>query len=441
MRMRSCPYCGADNSTKRQTCYQCQNRLRPEADTEPERPSPASRWEAIERVGQTSGRRSGRLTADASSVSRPRAPATPEPRPRRYVPARRSSLGHVRRMGVFFQDLRTLTGSGIAVAPACREVERRAPGQLRTVARDMAQAAESGEPISTVMESHRALFYPWHIGVVRAAEAGGFLPEAFEQIAHAYEVEWETRAALRLRLFVYTALGVPAILVSAPLLLTIAQPIPEQGWTPQLVIETVLHHVRTVSLPIAVGLAGLILLWQVLSATTWFQDLQRRIVLRLPVVGRVAQATALDRYLATLGLMLRGGLPIAAAAEEAALAAGNPVLTPRLLEFVPALREGVPLSSLLAESRAFDPDTLNMAATGETTGSLPDMLARAAGYYREDSATKRMMLVRAGGILIGVLYLCVFGALIFLAMRILYDFYFRVESWASGEEFEGIKWW
>ncbi len=438
--MRSCPHCGADNSTRRQTCYQCQNPLRPEAGPEPERPSPASRWEAIERVGQTSGRRSGRLAADASSVSQPRAPAAPVRAPRRYVPARRSSLGHVRRMGVFFQDLHSLTGSGIAIAPACREVERRAPRQLRAVARDMAQAAESGEPISAVMESHRTLFYPWHIGVVRAAEAGGFLPEAFEQIAHAYEVEWETRAALRLRVFVYTVLGVPAILVSAPLLLTVAQPIPEDGWTPSLVIETLMGYLRTVSLPIALGLAGLILLWQVLSATAWLQDLQRRIVLRLPVAGRVARATALDRYLATLGLMLRGGLPIASAAEEAALAAGNPVLTPKLLEFVPALREGAPLSSLLAQSRVFDADTLNMAATGETTGSLPDMLARAAGYYREDSATKRMMLVRAGGILIGVLYLCVFGALTYLGMRIYFDFAFRVEAWMTGEDLGGVNW-
>jgi type II secretory pathway component PulF len=343
-------------------------------------------------------------------------------------------------MGAFFQELRTLTGSGIALAPACREVERRAPGQLRTVAQDMAQAAESGEPISTVMESYRALFYPWHIGVVRAAEAGGFLPEAFEQIAHAYEVEWETRAALRLRLFVYTALGVPAILVSAPLLLTVAQPIPEDGWTPKLVVESIFYHVKTVSLPIAAGLAGLILLWQLLAATIWFQSFQQRVVLRLPVAGRVAQTAALDRYLATLGLMLRSGLPIAAAAEEAALAAGNPVLTPRLLEFVPALREGAPLSSLLAQSRVFDADTLNMAATGEASGSLPDMLSRAAGYYREDSAAKRALLVRAGGIVVGVIYLFAFGALIYFGAKIYFDFAFRIESWVSGEDLPSVDW-
>ena len=330
---------------------------------------------------------------------------------------------------MFFRQLHTLTKTGISIAAACREVERRSPGNLRPVARDMAQAAEQGETISEALEEHRRLLYPWHLGVIRAAEAGGFIPEAFEQIAHAYEVEWETRSALRLRLFVYGTLGTPAILLSAPLILTIAQPIPLEGWTPQSVIETVLHYFRTVSLPIAAGMMAMMLIWQMLQTTLWFQTVQQTIVLRLPLVGRVAKTAALDRYLATLGLMLRGGLPIASAAEEAALAAGSPVLTPKLLDLVPGLREGVPLSGLLAETRVFDPDTLNMASTGEFSGSLPDMLTRASGYYREENEAKRRMLLRLAGVLFGVLWFCVFGALIYVGLRAYFDFAFRTYDW------------
>jgi type II secretory pathway component PulF len=304
----------------------------------------------------------------------------------------------------------------------------------------MGEAAERGEPVSGVMKKYQTLFYPWHIGVVRAAEVGGFLPEAFEQIAHAYEEEWETRSAFRLRMFFYSILGVPSILFALPLILTVAQPIPAEGWTPGTVIETILYFARTVSLPIAIGLGLLLLVWQVLQTTAWFQGVQQRLVLRLPVVSRIARGAALDRYLATLGLMLRGGLPIASAAEEAALAAGNVVLTPKLLAFVPALREGTPLSGLLAQTRAFDPDTLNMAATGEVTGSLPDMLARAAGYYREDSAAKRKMALKIGGVAFGVVWLIILGALSLLALQNYFNFVFRVEEWMTGEELEGVQW-
>jgi len=332
-------------------------------------------------------------------------------------------------MGVFFRELHNLTGPGISIAAACRELERRAPRNLRAVAREMAEAAESGRPISSVLEKQRSLLYPWHLGIIRAAEAGGFLPDAFEQIAHGYEAEWETRSAFRIRLFVYTFFGLPAILINVPAILTLGEPIPRDGWTPNLVVQSLWGHFLRVSVPIACTLIGLVIVWQALSAAAWFQALQQRIVFRLPVVGRVAKATALDRYLATLGLMLRGGLPIAEAAEEAAVAAGNPVLTQKLRELVPALRQGIPLSGLLAETRVFDADTLSMASTGEAAGSLPDMLVRAAGYYRQDNEAKRKMLVRGAQIAMGVAWLSLMGILIFIAMRTYFDFVFSVEEW------------
>jgi general secretion pathway protein F len=171
------------------------------------------------------------------------------------------------------------------------------------------------------------------------------------------------------------------------------------------------------------------LVWQALTATAWFQGVQQRVVLRLPLVGKVARAAALDRYLATLGLMLRGGVAVGEAAEQAALAAGNAVLTPKLLALGPALREGVPVAEALASTREFDRETLGMAATGEMSGSLPAMLARAAGYYREEHDAKRRMLIRTAQVLFGVAWLCVGGAVLLFAVRSYFDFAFRVFDW------------
>ena len=428
MRMQNCPHCGAANSVRRTTCYHCQRPLEP-AQEEQTETTAASRWEMIETQRGRPRERPVRPAQETVSAPKRSTPAAAKRRPPGYLPPVRSALRHVRRMGLFFHELHTITRSGIAVAPACRELAVRAPARLRGLAGEMAEAAEEGRPVSSVMERHRTLFYPWHVGIVRAAEAGGFLPEAFEQIAHAYEIEWETRAALRLRLFVYLFLGLPAALLVAPVILMLRQPIPQEGWNPQLVLEALARHLRTVSLPIALGIAAATVVWQMLGATAWFQGVQQRMVLLLPVVGRLARATALDRYLATLGLMLRGGLPVAQAAEEAALAAGNVKLTPKLLEVVPSLREGVPLSQALAATRILDSDTLNMAVTGEASGSLPDMLARAAGYYREENEARRRILLRVAGITIGVLWLCAAGAIFLMGLRAYFDFAFRVGDW------------
>jgi general secretion pathway protein F len=345
------------------------------------------------------------------------------------MPTVRSALGHVRRMGMFFRELETLTRSGITLAAAFGEMERRAPGNLRGLAREMGSAVQSGQPVSSVMERHRDLFYPWHIGVVRAAQAGGFLPEAFDQIARAYEVEWETRSALRLRLLFYVAFGVPGVLLAIPSIMMLAEPIPRDGWTPALVVASVVRHFRTVSVPIAIGLVAAAVVWQALSATAWFQGVQQRVVLGLPIVGRAARAAALERYMAILGLMLRGGVPAGEAAEEAALAAGNVVLTPHLQGVAAALREGTPLAQTLAATRLFDGDTISMASAGEVAGSLPDMLARAAGYYRAENEAKRRMLLRVAQVTFGVIWLSLMGAVFIIAVRTYFDFAFRVYDW------------
>ena len=424
MRMQGCPHCGAENSVRRTKCYQCQGALT--ATDEGPAPVASSRFEAIEPLRSRPARRALRPAQDTALPAVREARPAPSAVTRAYAPPIRRSLRHVRRMSQFFRELHTMTRSGMAIGPACRELDRRGPRNLRVVARQMLDAAEKGESISSAMERNRHLFYAWHLGLVRAAEAGGFLPEAFDQIAHAYEVEWETRSALRLRLFFYVFFGLPAILLVLPIVRFMQQPIPRiDDWDTDYVIDGVLTQARNTSLPIALGIIAALLLWQALNATAWFHGIQQRLVMHLPIVGRLAQTHALDRYLATLGLMLRGSVPLGEAAEQASLAAGHAVLTPKLLEIVPALREGVPLSRALADARLVDADVISMAATGEMAGALPDMLTRAATYYRRENEAKRRMLLRAAGIAIGVLWLCLAGALFITGYLTYFDFLFR----------------
>jgi len=424
--MQKCPHCGADNSVKREACYRCQQPLTPATEADPPAvPTAASRWEAIDL-----GKRRARRLRPAGGGSREQpTEETARERPRSYMPTFRRPLSHVRRMSVFFRELHTLTRSGITIAHACRELERRSPGNLGRLAGEMAAAAEAGDPIGAVMAQHQDLFYAWHIGLVGAAQAGGYLPEAFDQIAHAYEVEWQTRSALLSRLYFYLLFGLPPVLVVIPLILMLNEPIPKEGWTLQTAYATTAHFFRTVSLVVVVALAALALMWQALSSTAWFQGIQQRVVIRIPVVGRVARTAALDRYLATLGLLLRGGIPVAEAAEEAASAAGNAALAPRLMQVGAAVREGVSLAIALESTRAFDRDTLNLAATGEVSGSLPEMLSRAAGYYREEHEAKRKWLLRAAGVAFGVFWLCLVGAIAAFGLQVYFNFAFRTFDW------------
>jgi type IV pilus assembly protein PilC len=332
-------------------------------------------------------------------------------------------------MGLFFRQLHALTQAGFPIVAACREIENRAPGRLRGLVREMREAAEAGKPVSEAMGRHRDLFYGWHIGLVGAAEAAGVLPQAFDQIAHGYEVEWQTRSALLFRLACYGFFGVPAVLLTIPVIIFLNLPIPKDGWTPTAVIQSYLLYLRTVSLPIALGLIALVVVSQILGSTSWFQGVQQRVVSVLPVFGRLARTAALERYLSALGLLLRAGLPVGDACEQAAGAAGNASVSPKLLAVVPAVREGVPLSQALTAARVLDRDTLNMAATGETSGTLPDMLARMGNFYREENETRRKLVLRLVGIAIGLVWIFGVAVLGYIGYTSYINLAFRTYDW------------
>jgi type II secretory pathway component PulF len=433
MRMQKCSHCGAENSVKRTACYHCQTPLTSHivARSGPtERPVAASRWEAIEPVKQVPARN---LRPMEEAVASPFGAAPAEEKPpevrRTAVPLPRNSRHHVRQMAVFYRELHALLKAGITLVAACHELEHRVPREFRALTREMGAAVEAGKPISDVLAQHRDLIYPWHLGVVRAAESAGSLPEALDQIARAYEIEWETRSQIALRVFFYGYLVLPMLVSVIPLIMFMQRPFPKEGWTPASVIAEMKVLFLHTSLPFAEALLAIILLWRIGSATVWFQGVQQRLVLALPLAGRVSRLAASERYLSTLGMLLTAGVPLSESVEEAAMAAGNAALTPRLLEVGPKVRAGAPLAAALREAGVFDADTLRLAGTGEMTGTLPAMLSKAADYVRDTYEMKRRNLMRVG--LAGLALL--FGAIVFLALYIgfttYYNFAFRVEQW------------
>ncbi len=451
MRMQRCPHCGAENSIKRTTCYHCEKPFSDRLVVELEpgngkrgegRTRAASRWQAIEPLKQAKptpppleqsalGPLGGPAVPAPPPPSRPEAPPSASEPSTRRITVPRSSIRHVRRMAVFYRGLETLTRAGVNLASACRQLELHAPGSFRALARDLAAAVEAGQPITAVLARRPDLLYPWHLGVLRAAETVGALPEAFGQIAAGYEDEWKTRAQISVHTTLYAVLFLPTVLLTLPFLRFFEAPIPEQGWDLPTLIAFLKVQLRLTTLPLTEALVALAVLWFTLSAMVWFQRLQQRVVLYLPLVGRVARLAALDRYLFTLSMMLRAGVPLSTALKESAYAAGNAVLTPRLLAMGEELGAGASLAQALANTRVFTREVLQYANAGEVAGSLPEMLARAAEMYRGEHQRMRKILLRALLSLFGALWIALAGYMFLKLVQSYFDFAFRVGDWMS----------
>lgn len=103
------------------------------------------------------------------------------------------------------------------------------------------------------------------------------------------------------------------------------------------------------------------------------------VLLRMP--GNLFQSLYYARFARTLGFLLEGGLPVLRALKLSAKAMGNKALEGSVIDAWKKVSEGQRLSASLER---FPPVFLQMVATGERSGRLPETLNRAADSYEEE---------------------------------------------------------
>ena len=108
------------------------------------------------------------------------------------------------------------------------------------------------------------------------------------------------------------------------------------------------------------------------------------LLLRLPLVGRVARAANTARATRTLALLVESAVPLLDALGIAAQVVPNLPMRAALKRAAFKVREGSAFSRALGESGQFPPVALRLIASGERSGQLPRMLGEAAAQQQRE---------------------------------------------------------
>jgi general secretion pathway protein F len=108
-----------------------------------------------------------------------------------------------------------------------------------------------------------------------------------------------------------------------------------------------------------------------------------RSLARIPMVGHQVELYQLARLYRTVGMLLRGGLPVVTAFEmtRGLLASAS---QPRLLAATRAVREGRSLTDALAGEGLTTPVAERMLRVGERSGNMGEMMERIAAFYDDE---------------------------------------------------------
>jgi general secretion pathway protein F len=116
-------------------------------------------------------------------------------------------------------------------------------------------------------------------------------------------------------------------------------------------------------------------------------DFKRRfdsIMLRLPVIGRIIRGLNTARFTRTFSIMTGSGVPVLEGLSISAEVVTCLPMRDAVEEATLRIREGAPIGTSLGKSRQFPPLCIHLISSGEASGQLEAMLAKAAGQQERE---------------------------------------------------------
>jgi general secretion pathway protein F len=290
-------------------------------------------------------------------------------------------------------------------------------GARRLLAEVRARVLE-GQSLSRGLAAFPSAFPQIYRAMIEAGEQSGKLGDVLERLAD----YTESREGLRDKIliaFIYPVIVMVLAFVIVTFLLVYIMPqmtrvFSSVGQSLPLatrILITMSDFARsygaiTLAAAVAVVVAARLMLRDEALRARW-----HRWLLRVPLVGRLIRGVNAARFSDTLGILTTAGVPLLASLQSAAAVLTNLPMRGAVEEAVRRVREGSALAPALGAAKLFPPLVIHLIASGEATGRLDTMLARAAEAQSRDlenwvrgltAALEPLLILAMGGIVLFV---------------------------------------
>lgn len=294
-------------------------------------------------------------------------------------------------LALFSQQLLALLEAGLALVEALETLaEKEAQGPLKKTLQQLLGYLYEGHTLSYAMQQVPAVFPELYVATVRASEKSGDLSESLRRYT-AYSAQLDVVKKKLISASIYPTLLIVVGSLVLLFLLTFVLPrfshiYEDQSANLSLLSRLFLNWGRLFEAYGMSLLAALALVLTVFGFWLAQPDTRRWVGERLwkiPAIGERMRIYQLSRFYRTLGILLRGGIPLVTALD---MVSGllPPHLRAPLTAASRSISEGVSMSQALESQRLVTPVSLRLIRVGERTGRMDDMMERIAGFYDEE---------------------------------------------------------
>ncbi|MEL0168108.1 MAG: type II secretion system inner membrane protein GspF [Pseudomonadaceae bacterium] len=299
------------------------------------------------------------------------------------------------------RQMATLARAGLPIEEVLATVARQSESpKVRSALTAVRTRVMEGLPLAHALGEFPSVFPVIYRTTIAAGEQAGRLDLVLERLADNVEAQNAMRQKIQLAMFYPAILTCVALLVTVALLTYVVPEVVKvfDGMNQQLPLLTrmliaVSDTLRDWGLLMLLVLGGLGYGLRTMLQRPAYQRRWHDLLLRLPLIGRLTRGLNTARFARTLNILAASGVPLLDALNMSASVITNLPMREAVSAAAQRVREGAGVGLALERSGYFPAMTLSLIKSGESSGTLDDMLERAAETQERELEARIAMVM------------------------------------------------
>ena len=332
-------------------------------------------------------------------------------------------------LALFAKTLSILLENGISLIEAFDVIITQIESStLLEVVKKVKHSIESGASFRDALAKHPKVFNTYWVDMMEAGEISGKMPYVMQEIVSFLEAREQIKKK------VIGALTYPSMLILgciAAVVIFMVKIVPTftklfenlgselPGITLMVVnLSDLLQHYFVHGI-IVIGALGFGF-YKIISNPTG-KRIWESFLFKIPVLGKFLMSVSIEKFVSSLGALLKSGIPIIKAIEVSLKTAQSIIFADNISAAKMQVMAGVPLSEALQQTGLFPPLTIQLMTVAEKTGNFSGMFDEISNYYKEEIDTLitafttlleplvMIFMTVVVGILLGALFMPIFS--------------------------------
>lgn len=321
-------------------------------------------------------------------------------------------------------QLNTMTEGGIAITSALQAISEDIENlALQQVLKQILEKVERGQTLSDSIAEHPKVFNQLACAMILAGETSGNLPDSLRRLAEYFDnrdkLAKKVKGAMAYPIFVLAFINIIVIFIMTFVVPRFREMFDQIGGKlPAFTLAFMnFYDFLKSNVLYIIGFAVVLTISTVfISKTKKGHYFFSRLVLSIPLMGKILSQAFVATFCNTMGTLLAAGVSVLEVFDILATMSTNDVIKTAVTQTREKIVAGTNLSSSISQAGFFPNMVVKMMQVGEESGSLPKVLERTAMYYERkvDSTITTVMG------LLEPLMIVIVGAIVLVVVLALY---------------------